>query len=221
MDNKKSIISALILTLTTVVVFFLIKGVAHIFPESTPSPTATVIQSQFPDFDIIKSLDTDAKFVHLINNASDRNDSEAQNQVGARSLSLTVHGKIARAYVYVEASVNNKPISKFESVYIKFNGLGGHLFRPNSLPAPALENATRLLYALNDVSYITPTAYVTYPVGYSDTKAFVKADWFSFLKDGLRVRFAGFFGSQIDGRIDMKLYYQCDPSTLDCSIVNQ
>jgi|SRR3989344_2460271 len=213
-ENKKTILGAVALIVSIIVIFFLIQGLNRIFnqPMPTPIPSTSVPPSQYPDYDITQNL----KSISLIASASDRND--RPNQVGNRSGWLEVKGKIAKAYLYAEMNVNGKPISQYESLFIKMDYRGGHLFRPDSLKTPPSETRTRLLYSLRNVSYIPQVTFNSYPVGYSDSKPHTYLDWLTPLTTKTRVSFAGFFGSVIDGFVDVKLYYECDPVTPTCNI---
>lgn len=215
----KQTFSTILAIATVVAILVFLNKYTDIFKSSpSPSPTVTIAPSEYPDYDIIKRLEREGSFVHLIVEAKDRGQRELENQVGSRTGWLNINGKFSRAYLYAEASINDRPISQFESVFVKLNYIGGHLFRPNSLKVPASENRTELLYALSDASYITQKDFYSSPVGYSDSKPFAKINWFGFLNLKSRISFTGFLASEIDGSIDMKLFYECAPETPDCKI---
>ncbi len=212
MDTKRKVdIIMLVIALGAVIVAtFSVGLIGKLFnPEATPTPTPTTASSEYPDYEITQRLEKEGKFVRLINNAEDRGVGQFKNQVGSRTGWLKTNGKFARAYLYAELSVNKQPISQFESLYTKINYIGGHLFRPDSLKTPPSENKTSLLYALRNVSFIKNADFYSMPIGYSDTKPSIKIDWLTFLNSRQKTSFAAFFGSDIDGFIDLRISYEC------------
>jgi len=205
---KQGLASFIAIASIMVVVLFLNKTTNILKPEPTPS------RSEYPDFEIITDLNNKNHFISLIDNSKVKDG----NIAGYADLKLKSEGKFARAYLYVETSVNDKPISQFESVYALLNEKGGHLFRPNSLKTPPSNNRTRLLFALNDLSYIPKSIYELRPVGYSETKSFRKTSWFSDIDNNEELHFIGFLGSVVDGFIDAKIYYECQNGS-ECKIL--
>jgi hypothetical protein len=120
-----------------------------------------------------------------------------------RSLDLAVEGSPKKAYLTVRVSIEGKPLSRYESVYVKLNDVGGHLFRPDSLKTPETEGATSLLYDLSDVS-ILPS------VPYDETRTPETADLAALLKDGKTVRLTAFISSLKPALIEeLTLRYVC------------
>lgn len=128
-----------------------------------------------------------------------------------RSLSFTVKGQIAKAYLNVKASVGGKPLTKYESIFLKFNDAGGHLFRPQSLPTPTNDASTALLYDLSAMP-VLPT------VPYDEKRTPVTADLASELKDGKTVKLTSFISSLRPALLeDVSVSYLCADNS-DCSI---
>ena len=128
-----------------------------------------------------------------------------------RTGSLVVKGQIAKAYLSAEASVDGKPLSKYESLFVKFNDAGGHLFRPKSLETPKDDAYTSLLYELNDVS-VLPS------VPYDESRTPATADLSATLKDGKTVKLTAFISSMKPALIDdLTLSYVCADGS-DCSV---
>lgn len=126
--------------------------------------------------------------------------------------SLAVSGKVAKAYLSVKVSVDGKPLTKYESVFVKFNDAGGHLFRPQSLETPADDAATSLLYAL-DAMPVLPN------VPYDETRTPETADLVATLADGKTVKLTAFISSLRPALIEeMSLSYVCAVGS-DCAIV--
>lgn len=124
---------------------------------------------------------------------------------------LAVTGEVAKAYLRVKASVEGKPLTKYESVFVKLNDAGGHLFRPMSLETPADAAATVLLYDLSDVA-VLPS------VPYDETRTPEKADLTATLADGKTVRLTAFISSLRPALIEeMTLSYVCAAGS-DCAI---
>lgn len=88
-------------------------------------------------------------------------------------------GSLAKAYLYIKASLNGKALTRWESVYVKMNDKGGHLFRPQSLPLPQGDK-TELLYPLDTIPYLSSAPY-------SEQRTPSFADWFSLFKDNTKV----------------------------------
>lgn len=220
-DHKKAIIYKIISLAISFAAIFLIILIVNAYtdlfkPQETPTPT--VVASEYPDYEIVQHLEREGKFVVLIDKAEDRGTGQFKNQVGGRTGWLIANGKFARAYLYANLSVNKQPISQFESLYVKINYIGGHLFRPDTLKTPPSNEKTALLYALRNVSYIANADFYSAPIGYSDTKPFAQINWLTYLNNRQKTSFATFFGSEIDGFVDLKIFYECSLETPDCSI---
>ncbi|MEK7545965.1 MAG: hypothetical protein AAB554_02705 [Patescibacteria group bacterium] len=128
-----------------------------------------------------------------------------------RGGSLAVSGRIAKAFLSVKASGDGKPLTKYESVFVKFNDAGGHLFRPQSLPTQAEDDATALLFDLGSMP-VLPT------VPYDETRTPDTADVTAVLKDGKTVKLTAFISSLRPALLeDLTLSYVCVEGG-DCSI---
>lgn len=128
-----------------------------------------------------------------------------------RSLLLSVKGQVAKAYLSVKASVGGKPLSKYESVFVKFNDDGGHLFRPQSLETPGDAAATSLLYDL-DALPVLPN------VPYDETRTPDTANPAALFKDGRTVKLTAFISSLRPALLDdLTVSYVCADGS-DCSI---
>jgi len=111
----------------------------------------------------------------------------------------------------VKASVDGKPLTKYESVFVKFNDAGGHLFRPMSLETPEDAAATSLLYAL-DAMPVLPN------VPYDETRTPETADLVATLADGKTVKLTAFISSLRPALIEeLSLSYVCAVGS-DCSV---
>jgi hypothetical protein len=132
-----------------------------------------------------------------------------------RKVIVLDNGKLAKGYIYIRASLSNKALSQWESIYIKMNNLGGHLFRPQSLEVPKTEK-TELLYALNDVPYL-PNA------PYSEQLRPSRANWFGLFEDKKKVEVLTFISSLRQAKIEeISLYYGCvDDNECALSLSNQ
>lgn len=120
----------------------------------------------------------------------------------ARSASLAVEGTPAKAFLTVRASLDGKPLTKYESVFVKFNDAGGHLYRPKSLPAPD-GGATALLYDLSDVA-VLPS------VPYDESRTPETADLLAVLRPGRTAKLTAFISSLRPALIEeMTLHYVC------------
>jgi len=128
-----------------------------------------------------------------------------------RGASLVVTGDVTKAFLAVKASVDGKPLTKYESFFLKFNDVGGHLFRPMSLETPEDPAATTLLYELDGVP-VLPS------VPYDESRTPETADLLATLADGKSVKLTAFISSLRPALIEeMTLSYVCATDT-DCSI---
>ena len=179
-------------------------------PQPTPTitPTATIIPSEFPDYEAYQAM------THKLVLAQDRATYSPKNQpiVGRLTKRLTVSGQFSRIYLYIEASVDDgKPLTQWDSIYMTMNNVGGHLFRPDSLKVPG-DTVTRLLYGLNQVPVLT-----TLP--YSENKIPLVRDWFSQFTNGRIIKFDTFISSlRVGGTLNLvELRYECEKD-IPCEI---
>ncbi len=127
-----------------------------------------------------------------------------------KTASLAVSGNISKAFLTVKASIGGKPLTKYESVFVKLNDAGGHLFRPRSLATPA-SDVTSLFFELNDVP-VLPS------IPYDETREPSKADLAEVLKDGKAVKLTAFISSLRPALFDeLSLSYLCAEGS-ECAI---
>jgi transcription antitermination factor NusG len=154
--------------------------------------------SEYPDYfsiENLKKLDIVKNFSSWTPNAS-VDDNKMVREI------ILEKGNIAKGYIYIKTSINDQAFSSWESIYIKMNNVGGHLFRPNSLPIPKSDK-TELLYTLDNISFLSS-------VPYSETKTPQKANWFDFFKDNNKIQVITFISSLKPAMIEeISLYYDC------------
>lgn len=128
-----------------------------------------------------------------------------------RTGSLVVSGTVAKAYLTVKASIDGKPLTKYESIFVKLNDVGGHLFRPSSLETPE-SGSTSLLYPLN-------AAPVLPSVPYDETRTPEMRDLSALLVDGKTVRLTAFISSLRPALLEeLSISYVCADGS-DCAII--
>lgn len=119
-------------------------------------------------------------------------------------------GDIAKAYLFIKVSLPDGPFTSWESIYIKMNNKGGHIFRPNSLKIP--DNAsvdtvngkvfTTLLFKLNDIPYLAKRPY-------SETRTPLYIDWLSYFEKEKTITIDAFISSLRKAYIDeISIYYE-------------
>lgn len=115
-------------------------------------------------------------------------------------------GELSQAYLYVKASKKLKPLTSYESIYLKFNNEGGHLFRPQSLPIPEANQEagkTVLLYSFQDLPYLPA-------VPYSEQRVPDHTNLFDIFKNGQRVNVIAFISSLEPAVIEeVTIHYGC------------
>ena len=171
--------------------------------SSNASSTAESAMQAYDDLDGMKRLELAKDFASWTPGAQVEDEK-------VRGGSLAVTGEIAKAYLSVKASVEGKPLTKYESFFVKFNDAGGHLFRPMSLETPS-EASTSLLYDLRDVA-VLPT------VPYDETRTPEKADLAATLAAGKTAKLTAFISSLRPALIEeMAISYVCAAGS-ECAI---
>lgn len=117
-------------------------------------------------------------------------------------------GSLAKGYVYIKASVDNKALTLWESIYMTMNYRGGHLFRPQSLPVPKRDK-TELLYSLNDIPFLNN-------IPYNEQVAPGRTNWFNLFTNNNRIQVVAFISSLRPAKFEeLALYYSCEFNS-DC-----
>lgn len=111
-------------------------------------------------------------------------------------------GELSKGYIYVKASINNSPLTTWESIYVKLNNQGGHLFRPNSLKIPNASK-TEILFSLDNIYYLES-------VPYSEQATPKNVNWFNLFKDKKELELLTFISSLKPATIEeISFYYDC------------
>ncbi len=148
--------------------------------SETSSPTPSSETQQYQDLAGMQRLEVAKDFASWTPGAKVDPDK-------TRGDMIVVKGKIAKAYLTVSASIGGKPLTKYESIFVKLNDVGGHLFRPQTLATPE-SDVTSLLFSLADVPVLTS-------IPYDETRVPEKADLAATLKDGKTVKLTAFISS--------------------------
>jgi hypothetical protein len=216
MDNsiwKRLVASVILLILTVASIWFIVNmnNQKRDLPVGDIKPIS-VQSSDFPDYDALTSLTPIALVKAVDSNMTNIMDPQLTKHI-------EIKGNFSRLYLYTELSVNDKPLTDWDSLYVKFDNTGGHLFRPDTLKVPTDNKATRLLYNTSVVPYLTNTPY-------SETRTPQDVDWFDNVftnkinPESIRnVRFDTFISTTQNGTIHLiALYYSCMKETPDCYI---
>ncbi len=175
--------------------------------------------SEYPDFDSLTNLNS---IILVKDFDSYTPDGKILNQNVKNGIVLR-SGKLSKGYLEIVASIDNKPLTIWESIYFKApyglgndNLFGGHLFRPNSLKVPTSDK-THLLFALNEIPFLPA-------IPYSESATPKKYDLFKIINDNREVRFLTFISSLNPAKIEsIKIHYECDKSFNDgnCEITTK
>ena len=223
--NNRLVGAVITVFITFVGLWFIVSKTMQPEPTKPDLPLGTtapisVEPSQFPDYDSLKDLHATELLQEKDSSSRNINDDALTN------IKLSIKGRFSRMYLYTEVSVNNKPLTDWDSLYIKFNTsppiltelqAGGHLYRSKSLAVLTDNKATRLLYNTSVVPYLSSAPY-------SEARIPEIVDWFSsvFDNDGSStstVRFDTFLSTKRNGKIHLiALYYDCDSETPECFI---
>ncbi len=150
MESKKFIqivkeLSAILIVGVVAIVF--LNYTTDIF--KTPRIIENKVPSDYPDYESLQHLVS----LPIENNFESWTPNSKTEDAKSIKKIVIEKGALSKGYLYIEASIDGKPLTQWESIYIKMNNLGGHLFRPQSLPVPTIDK-TELLFALNDIPYI-------------------------------------------------------------------
>jgi len=160
--------------------------------------------SEFPDFEAYKSFNK--KIILVKDNASYV--TIDYKKIGEVKKRLLVKGKFRRAYLFINASVDNgKPLTVYDSIYILLNYRGGHILRNQSLSVPA-SDTTQLLYDMRKIPYLTGLPY-------SETKQPLHADWLNEINSKKEIPFYTFLSSwRIGGMIkEITIAFECEENS--------
>lgn len=117
-------------------------------------------------------------------------------------------GMLSKGYIYIKASIDEKALTQWESIYMTMNYNGGHLFRPQSLTMPQGDK-TELLYALNDIPFLRDIPYNEQTTPY-------RTNWFGMFSENNRIVVTAFISSLRPAKIEeLTIYYSCGENS-DC-----
>ncbi len=159
---------------------------------------ATSKPSDFPDFNSLSRLQ---RLIVVDNFKSWTPETKLQEDKIKKVIVLD-RGSLSKGYVYIRISLDEKALTKWESIYMKLNDSGGHLFRKESLAVPPSEK-TEILYALDSIPYLQSTPY-------SEMKVPFYADWFQLFRNDEKIKMLAFISSLRPALIEeISFYYQC------------
>lgn len=160
--------------------------------------------SSYPDYESLSQLNK----ATLVSNFLSWTPSSTVTQDKLKKVLILNKGELAKTYVYIKASLDEKALTQWESIYLTMNWVGGHLFRPLSLPIPP-STKTELLYAINYVPYLSDIPYN------EQSKPFT-ANWFPYFIEGNTVEVDTFISSLRPALLEeLTIYYQCVKNS-DC-----
>lgn len=167
--------------------------------ETILQNTSSTSVSPYPDFD----ARLDMKELKVVENFDSWTPNAKKELRKTARVIVLEKGAIAKGYLYVRASLNGAPLTRWESIFLTMNFKGGHLFRPQSLPLPTTTTNTVLYYAINDVPYLD-----TLP--YSEQRTPQRYDWSALFEISNRVVIDTFISSLRPAKLEsVRLYYSC------------
>lgn len=205
------LILILVAVTTSTLGIFLVKKFEVKNPPQLPPPSFVIVTSTpkislYPDFDSLKSI----KKLDIVNNFDSWTPETKLNNDKIFQTIVVDKGKLSKGYLYIRASLDNKALTKWESIYLKMNWTGGHIFRPDSLPIPPSDK-TELLFALNEIPYLSSMPY-------SEQRVPKTTNWFGLFQNKREISITSFISSLRPAKIEeISLYYQCADDDL-CSI---
>lgn len=173
--------------------------------------------SEYPDYDSLSTMQSRSLVENFVSYTPK---GETSDKYTSRGIILK-SGKISKGYLEIVASINDKPLTSWESIYFKapYNVVnhydyGGHIFRPDSLQVPP-SGKTRLLFSLNNIPFLP-----TFP--YLESAKPNTFDLFKIINENEEVKFLTFISSLNPAKIDsIKIYYECekDVSNGNCELL--
>lgn len=162
--------------------------------------------SEYPDYDSLSNMKNTILVKDFITYTPKDANLDSHTMYGI----ILKNGKLSKGYLEITASINNKPLTNWESIYFKAPHnvvnhylFGGHIFRPDSLKVPPSDK-THLLFALNSIPFLSGLPY-------SESKIPNTYDLFTIINDNKEVKFLTFISSLNPAKIDsIKIYYECD-----------
>lgn len=165
--------------------------------------------SEYPDYEAYKSLSN--KIILVNDNPSFV--TKDYKKIGEVNKNFLLTGKFRRAYIFIDASVDNgRPLTVYDSIYIMMNYKGGHLLRNKSLSIPP-SDTTKLLYDMREISYIKS-------IPYSENKQPLFANWLDELNSKEIISFYSFLSSWRTGGLikEITIAFECEESS-ECDII--
>lgn len=160
--------------------------------------------SELPDYESLTRL---KKLEVVTNFESWTPNSELDPTKMSRRIILN-KGSLAKGYIYLRISLDGKTLSQWESIYVKMNDRGGHLFRPQSLAVPKSDK-TEMLFALNYIPFL-------FDIPYNERFTPAVTNWFELFTPNNEIDFVSFISSRKPTIIEeISIYYECSKDS-DC-----
>jgi len=162
--------------------------------------------SQNPDYSSLRNL----KSLNIANNFESWTPNSNLEDEKVKTSVIVDKGRLSKGYIYIKASLDDGPLTKWESVYLKMNNIGGHLVRQRSLPVPG-GDITELLYPLDNVYFYSRLPYTT------DSPQMV-TNYLSNFRPNSRVNIDVFISSLKPAKLhEVIIYYDCELNE-ECSL---
>jgi hypothetical protein len=225
-DNKeiiKSFLGHMVGIIGICIIFYLAINIRqNLKNEGKMERNIEIIQSDYPDYDLIKPAQLNIKSTLTVFNIgksydenSVTNDIKTKGGVGLKNNNYTkyhIKGKFAIAYLYIGASIQNRPLSAFDDVYFEIKKENsnvlheGHLNTSSALPAPSFADRIILLYKLDDVSFKNKNSVDFLAlINDLDDKNIIIRSWVNSRRTDRKLN-------------EVAIYYECAESTPNCSI---
>jgi len=138
-----------VVSIGAVAVFYWVQG------DAVDEP----VVSEHPLFDEYTKLKEEGRFVVLAEDFESYTPNASKVEQYVKRGTIKVNSLIAKAYIYVDVSVDNgQKLTVFDSIYLRINGYGGHILR-NLSEKVSLNQTTHLLYDLREVPFLWGIPY--------------------------------------------------------------
>lgn len=211
--NKKHLIRDRLITLVigSLAIILVLSSISLVnFYLNKKFPKEPEIKpSEFPDYEAYKSFER--KTILVKDNLSFV--TKDYKKIGEVKKQFFVEGQFRRAYLFVNASVDNgMPLTIYDSIYITLNQKGGHILRNKSLPMPA-SDTTQVLYDMREIPFIEN-------IPYSESKQPLFVDWLTELDSKESILFHTFLSSWRPGGLikEITIAFECEENS-ECDIV--
>lgn len=170
--------------------------------------------SDYPLFNEYQKLKDEGRFVTLVSDFESYTPGAVKKEEYIRKGNIKINNQVSKAYLYIDVSVDDgQKLTRFDSVYLRLNGFGGHLLRNLSEEVPG-NHTTRLLFDLREIPFL-------WSVPYNESRTPNFTSWLKLLNEnvGGSIPYETFVSSLRPGGTinEMVIVYECGGDSAESS----